>query len=282
MERPSLSIVTPALNGRRFIADCIESVIRQGTQRLEHIVVDGGSVDGTREIVREYARQHPHIKLIAEQDRGQSDAVNKGIRAATGQILGILNVDDYYEEGAIKAGLAQFPGLRVPALVVGNCRGIDQTGATVFINRPGRVTEAKMLIRDPRNPYVPVNPSAYFYHRALHDVIGGYDVSDHFMADFDFLIRAARVAHIRYVDRLFGHYRLVPGSVTHDAGGSPEQDQRFWRILDRHYSTTSVAQRAEIHVRTQILRLRYAAGHMRRRLAGRAGSASHRGKVRDA
>src|SRR3954451_18802557 len=79
---PILSIITPVFNGERFIAECIESVVGQNCIGVEHIVVDGRSTDRTVEIVRERAHVHSHLRWISEPDRGQSDALNKGIAMA--------------------------------------------------------------------------------------------------------------------------------------------------------------------------------------------------------
>src|SRR5215510_8009297 len=99
--RPQLSIITPVFNGIGFIEFCIINVIEQECREAEHIIIDGGSTDGTLEIIRKYAEQHEHIRWVSEPDRGQSDAMNKGIAVATGKLVGCLNVDDYYEEGVL-------------------------------------------------------------------------------------------------------------------------------------------------------------------------------------
>jgi glycosyltransferase involved in cell wall biosynthesis len=87
--------MTPVYNGQRFIEFCIKNVIDQHCSHAEHIIVDGGSTDGTVEIIKSYAEKYPHIRWISEKDNGQSDAMNKGISMAKGEILGVLNVDDF-------------------------------------------------------------------------------------------------------------------------------------------------------------------------------------------
>ena len=91
-ELPKISIVTPSYNSAKFIEDCIQSVLKQNYPNFEHIVIDGGSTDGTVEILKQY----PHLKWISEPDEGQSDALNKGFKMAEGDILGWLNADDVY------------------------------------------------------------------------------------------------------------------------------------------------------------------------------------------
>ena len=92
-----LSVITPVFNGIRFIESCILNVIEQGCCEVEHLIIDGGSSDGTVEIVSRYAERYRHIRWVSEQDEGQSHAMNKGIAMARGTIIGFLNVDDYYE-----------------------------------------------------------------------------------------------------------------------------------------------------------------------------------------
>src|SRR6201996_1418400 len=94
-----ISIITPSFNQGRFIEDAIRSVLAQNYPDIEHIVVDNCSTDGTLDVLRKY----PHIKWVSEPDRGQSHALNKGFRMATGDVLAWLNCDDFYLRGAFHA-----------------------------------------------------------------------------------------------------------------------------------------------------------------------------------
>src|SRR3954469_24178325 len=99
-----ITIVTPTLNRADHLPMAIESVLQQGYDDVEHIVVDGMSTDGTVEVLARY----PHLRVIREPDTGLWDALNKGIRAATGEVIGHLNSDDCYTPGAIDAVRAAF------------------------------------------------------------------------------------------------------------------------------------------------------------------------------
>ena len=122
---PSITVITPSYNAARTIEETLASVRAQGYPQLEHIVVDGGSTDGTVEILR----AAPGIRWISEPDRGLAHAMNKGIAMATGEIVGELNADDVYEPGALHAVDAAF----TPAVqwLTGYCRIIDGDGREI-------------------------------------------------------------------------------------------------------------------------------------------------------
>ena len=90
---PTITTITPSLNRAKFIDEAIKSVLNQDYPHVEHIIIDGGSTDGTLDVLALY----PNLKVISEPDQGIYDAINKGIRMAKGDIIGILNSDDYYE-----------------------------------------------------------------------------------------------------------------------------------------------------------------------------------------
>jgi glycosyltransferase involved in cell wall biosynthesis len=208
-----ISIVTPVYNGEKFIEACIQVVIAQGFPDSEHIIVDGKSTDETVEIIRQYAETYSHIRWISEKDRGQSDAMNKGIAMARGDILGILNVDDDYEPGVFKRVADIFQSLPVPAFLVGNCNVWDDDGNLLYINRPRRMKLFQLLLGPMVCPY-PINPSAYFCHTALIAQTGKYNETYHMELDVDFILRAVQVAHVKYCDETWGNFRLLQGTKT--------------------------------------------------------------------
>src|SRR5438552_12461002 len=121
---PKISIVTACLNDGNYLEDAVLSVLRQGYPNFEHIVVDGGSKDRTLEVIGRY----PHLRWVSEPDRGQSDALNKGFRMATGDVVGWLNADEYYLPGALPAvarTAAQHPGSH---FFYGDCLFVDPEG----------------------------------------------------------------------------------------------------------------------------------------------------------
>ena len=210
----TLSVITPVFNGIRFIEGCLESVIGQNCPEAEHIVVDAGSSDGTLEVIRRYAQRYPHIRFVSEADRGQSDAMNKGIGMASGSIISILNVDDYYEPGALCDAVARFRDLPEPTLLVGNCNIWDDAGHLLGVCRPATVGLLNLLMQKYSSAF-PMNPSGYFYHKSLHGVIGPYDVDEHFGMDVHFIFRALLGARVKYVDRMWGNMRYFAETKTY-------------------------------------------------------------------
>ncbi len=236
-----LSVITPVRDGSRFMEFCIRNVIDQGCPDAEHIIIDGGSTDGTVELIRRYAGEYPHIRWISERDRGQSDAMNRGIALAKGTIIGILNVDDYYEPGALNEVVHLFRTLPQPSLLVGNCAVWDDDDKLQFVGKPANIGLLRLLMLDIRA--FPNNPSAYFYHRSLHDIIGGYDVNEHYGMDIQFLFQAAESARVTYVDRLWGNYRYLTGTKTQRDVASGQNRIRVTGIADFY------RKRAPLHYR---------------------------------
>ena len=208
-----LSILTAVYNGKRHIESCLDSISGQECPQVEHIIIDGGSTDGTIDVIRHYASKHNHIRWVSEPDHGQSEALNKAIAMARGEILGILNVDDYYCERVFNKVVLTFSNLPKPSILVGNCNVWDSNGVLSYVNRPRWMRLNDLLLGSVINPY-PVNPSAYFYHASIHDLVGPYDENDDYTMDLDFLLRGVQVAHVEYVDEVWGNFLLGDGTKT--------------------------------------------------------------------
>lgn len=208
---PLISIVTPCLNRAQFIAEAVESVLRQGDARIEHIVVDGGSTDGTQDILRGY----PHLRVISESDRGVYDALNKGIRLAQGEVIGHLNSDDLYEDGVLSEVARRFAGDPALDALYG--------GASYFaVGADG----ARRIVADYVTPSdialslsqvllgIPII-NARFFRRRVYGRVGLYDASYRLAADREFLLRvmAAELQAAHLAHRVYW-YRQHPGSLT--------------------------------------------------------------------
>lgn len=238
-----ISVITPVYNGEKFIKSCIQVVIDQAYSDLEHIIVDGGSSDRTVEIVQQYAEKYPHIRWLSEKDKGQSDAMNKGIAMAKGEILAILNVDDYYEPNVLRRVAELFKTLPEPSLLVGNCNVWGDAGELKVINKPKRLKLSDLLLGHRVNPF-PVNPAAYFYHTSLHQKIGPYEVDDHYSMDVDFLLRAVQAAKVKYVNETWGNHRQIEGTKTVDDLRSGQNKIRVKALMELYRKDLPVVLRA--------------------------------------
>ncbi|MEM8549303.1 MAG: glycosyltransferase family 2 protein [Verrucomicrobiota bacterium] len=210
MSATTLTVITPVLNGTAFIRQCLESVAGQECDRAVHLVVDGNSTDGTQEIVRAFASEHPHVGLISEQDSGQSDAMNRGITTAQTPWIGFLNADDRYEPGTLNRVTALMDGLQEPSFIYGNLQVWGDNGVDFGLHKPAALT----LLNLCRGKPYPLNPASYFYHKSLHTVAGPYAVDDHMTMDLDFLYRACQHANMHYFNELWGHFNLIEGTKT--------------------------------------------------------------------
>lgn len=201
-----ISIVTPCLNRRDMIAGAIESVLAQQDPDVEHIVIDGGSTDGTLDVLAGY----PHLVVVSEPDRNLYDALNKGIRLASGDIVGHLNSDDIYAPGTFAAVRQAFANHPEAEAVCGNAHVSE--GETVMLD----CSDDFCRELTPRNALLglPIINARFFLRRA-YDRIGLYSLDYPLVSDRDFLLRAA-LGGIRSIgiDTLFMVYQMHPGSAT--------------------------------------------------------------------
>ncbi|XWK85936.1 MAG: glycosyltransferase family 2 protein [Phormidium sp.] len=250
-----ISIITPVYNGDRFIESCIKVVIDQACPDIEHIIVDGGSSDRTLEIVQNYAEKYPHIRWISEKDRGQSDAMNKGIALAKHKIIGFLNVDDYYEPNVLNRVKQLFQNLPEPTLLVGNCNVWSDKGKLKYVNKPSKLKLVQLLVE--RN--FPVNPSAYFYHKSLHEKVGLYSLEENYVMDVIFIFEAVQAATVKYVDETWENYRYITGSKTYD--NLSESFQNYDRIVSQYINKLSPIEKVQLVWEYLNIRLRYFTEH---------------------
>lgn len=202
---PLVSIVTPSLNHARFIETTILSVKNQDYPRYEHLVIDGGSTDGTVKILNRYA----HLVWCSEADRGQADAVNKGIGRAKGDIIGWLNSDDTFAPGAVRTVVEHFLGHPDVDIVHGDCVELDGNGRPRRTFKGHSVDLERLLLLD----FVLYQP-AIFFRRRVFDTVGLLDTRLDLAMDYDYLVRAARVFPFYYVPVVLAHHRSSPASKT--------------------------------------------------------------------
>ncbi len=207
---PSVSVVVPCLNARAYLAETLASVAAQGRQPTESIVVDGGSTDGSIEVIRAWveARQG-QARWLSEPDRGQADAINKGMATAAGDVVGWLNADDLLEPGALAMVAEAFERDRELDFVWGFCLVIDGDGRPLYIQNPFARDFA--ALRFHRN-FVPQPGS--FFRRSLVERFGPLDISYDYMFDYEFFLRLAGNVKARFLPMVLARFRLHTESKT--------------------------------------------------------------------
>ncbi|MDO1451012.1 glycosyltransferase family 2 protein [Rhodocytophaga aerolata] len=238
-----ISVITPVFNNEKYIESCILDVINQRCSLVEHIIVDGGSSDKTLDVIKHYAVRYPHIRWISEKDNGQSHAMNKGIQMAKGSIIGFLNVDDYYEPTTLNTVIEIFKNLPKNSFLVGNCKVWSEKNEILFVNKPVNISLYN-IYKDLTN--FPHNPSAYFYHASLHKLVGMYDEQDHYVMDFDFIMRVVQRAYLKYIDIDFGNYRVIPGAKSFEDAKAGNTVGRQQAILEKYRKNLSLTERLQL------------------------------------
>lgn len=209
---PKISIITPSLNQGRFIERTIKSVLEQNYPDLEYIVIDGGSTDNTIEILKKYEKR---LIWISEKDEGQADAINKGINLSTGDIMGYLNSDDVYENGALKRVSDFFLANPTTMWLTGRCKIIDE--GDLEIRR--MVTGYKNVLLSHYSYRVllvtnPISQPATFWRRAVTQEFGLFDVNEHLVMDYEYWLRMGSKYPPAIIDDYLARFRVHQESKT--------------------------------------------------------------------
>jgi glycosyltransferase involved in cell wall biosynthesis len=227
MTWPKISIVTPSFNQAAFIEETIESVLGQDYPNLEYIVMDGGSTDGTVEILRKHEKRFSYWQ--SQPDAGQADAITQGFRRATGDILAWMNSDDVYLPGALRHAAGQLNVAR-EQLLFGNCFH--------FVEGAARGMTSDVILKHRRHrldliDYF-IQPST-FWTRPLSQKIGELDTALHYAFDWDWFIRAQRAgAELLPTAKYLSAYRIHPGHKT--ASGGEVRYREIREIYSRYQS----------------------------------------------
>lgn len=248
-----LSIITPVLNGKRYLPECLASTAIPGEYPIEHVVVDGCSTDGTLDLLKEWSAKHPHLRWISEKDNGQSSAMNRGLQLAQGEWIGFLNADDYYHPDTLPRILSLIEN--TPAdFIYGNCEILHQETGARTLDVPPPLTFPNLL----KGKGYPINPCSYFYRKDLHNQIGPYVESDHYTMDLNFLIPCSRVARCLYFNETWGTFRFVSGAKTFDELQSGKTFERTQALIDKYLRESPWPLRCEVALYRRYRRLRNA------------------------
>ena len=182
MPPPKISIVTACLNDGLYLEDAILSVLQQNYPNFEHVVIDGGSHDNTLDVLRRY----PHVRWISEPDGGQSDALNKGFRMATGDLVGWLNADEYYLPGALESVARTAATSPQADIFYGDCLFVDASGHLQRA-KTAHAFDYRMLL------YYGcfIVTATTFFRRGLVQQNRMLDTDYRVVMDFEFFVRSA-------------------------------------------------------------------------------------------
>jgi cellulose synthase/poly-beta-1,6-N-acetylglucosamine synthase-like glycosyltransferase len=220
--RPLVSVVTPSYNQVDFLETTIRSVLEQDYPSVEYFVMDGASSDGSVDVIRKYADRLSG--WVSEKDRGQGDAINKGLARARGEIVAWLNSDDFYLPETISSAVKTFEQNPEAALVYGDMLAVDQNGQTLNVLRYGQYSLEDLLC------FQIIGQPAVFFRREAFEQAGGLDVSFHYMLDHLLWIKIAKESKIVYVPQIWAAARFHPQAKNRNLAVEFPKDA--FRILD--------------------------------------------------
>lgn len=233
---PLVSIITPSFNQAHYLEATIGSVLSQDYPRIEYMVVDGGSTDGSVEIIKKYSHAQAAVPggdeentvnwWISEKDKGQTDAINKGFARATGEILAWINSDDTYNPGAVSSAVKYLQEHPEVGMVYSDCNYINENGQVI-----GQFPAAQTNYRRLREGYVHIPQQATFFRASLWQEVGPLDPSFYFAMDYDLWTRIASRTQLKYLaGQTWANFRL------HTSGKTISADDRCWpEMIQVHY-----------------------------------------------
>lgn len=227
MSPPRVTIVTPSLNQAPFLEESIESVLGQGYPNLEYFVVDGGSSDGSVEIIRRYA---DHLDWwTSEPDRGQAAALNSAFRRATGEYLGWINSDDTLLPGAIERAVGELVRHPDALLTYGDAIFVDEAGRSVGYFKSEEMDVREML----RTCKDWIVQQGSLFRRDAFEAVGGLNDEGFFCFDFELMLSLGLAGRVVRIDEPLATYRLHKESKSLSASLGQARD--FVRMYDTFF-----------------------------------------------
>lgn len=220
-----ISLITATYNSEKYLKDTIESILSQDYPNIEYIIVDGGSKDSTLDIIKEYPpRFDGRLHWISEPDKGLYDALNKGFKMATGDIVGILNSDDFFTNNNVLSKVAETFQTTKCEAVYGDIHFVDGNDLTKCTRYYSSAIFKRSLMRI---GFIPAHPSFYAY-KSKFDELGYYKTDYKIAADFELLLRFI------YVNKIRTQY-IPLDFVTMRTGGMSTESMDSRKIIMREH-----------------------------------------------
>lgn len=229
---PRISIVTPSYNQAEFLERTILSVLNQNYPNIEYIIIDGGSNDGSVQIIEKYQKFLTY--WVSEKDDGQSHALNKGFEKSTGEILAYINSDDTYDPGALFKIAAAFKANPHADIVFGNVAHVNKEDQVVGECRFTPFSFASLIYEGGA-----LHQPGAFWGRAAHERVNGMNPKYQFCMDYDFFCRVAEHGNLKYIREHIANFRLheTSKSLTLTEQGFREHEEIVtrYRRTNNHY-----------------------------------------------
>jgi glycosyltransferase involved in cell wall biosynthesis len=218
-----ISIITPSYNQAAFIERTILSVLSQNYPDLEYIIIDGGSTDGTLEILKKYSAK---IIWVSEKDNGQSDAINKGLKMATGDVVAYLNSDDTYEAGTFEKVAEFFKNNPDKFWAYGKCRIINEKDEEI---RKSITWYKNLLLKNYSYPKLLsenfISQPATFWRKKMHTELGYFNKEEHFCMDYEFWLRLGAKYPAGVIPDYLANFRYYASSKSGSVNKKQFQDE---------------------------------------------------------
>ena len=231
-----ISVITPSYNSVRYIAECIQSVLDQGQIVNKHIIIDGGSTDGSVDIIDSYVKQNNCIQYINETDQGQSDALNKALKFLDTSFFGWLNADDRYVPGSLSHLLSLTKDLNFDKLsiVYGDYRLIDIKGKIIgYRNQP------TFSYFDCLYSYLTIHNGAALFNTELTKKAGGFNEGLKFAMDYDLILKITKGKQVLHIKEFISDFRLHPSSKTSNLENIRiEETKKLRKYFSQHSNFT--------------------------------------------
>ena len=225
---PKISIITPSLNQGRYLRQCIESILMQDYPHLEYIIIDGGSEDESLSIIKEYEGNIDH--WISEADKGQSDAINKGLKKASGDLVAWLNADAYYLPYALDRVADAYRADQSAPFYFGDGLRVDESGATISKFFPNDTLHFSRLALLMGLNYI-LQPSTFINRRSLEQV-GYLDAELNYGMDSDLWLRLSESGTPQAIEDILAATREY--ATTKIASGSFDRIEELRQIAEKH------------------------------------------------